>query len=1043
MVKAKDNEKQFDLTQSITKSISKSILESMNAMVVVLDSQGRIEQFNQACEAKTGYQFEELKNKAIWDVLIPESVRHDVRQVFNNLVEMQESNEHNNAWITKTGKLLDITWHNSVVVDENNAIHVVGLGIDMTQQRHTQDELSVLQTRHQLHIKNLPIALIDWDTNFSVSAWNPAAEMIFGYSEQEALGQAAEKLIIPDSVKGHVDRIWHEILEKKEGQRTTTVNITKTGNKITCEWYITPLVDSSGEVMGVTSLVQDISDRVTAEEAMRKSEARLSYLLQVAPSVIYTCEFQNGKPVLTFVSKNMEDMFGYDDGFCICEEDFVQKRIYPDDQKEILEGINKVLNNKNKKSYSCEFRFRMPNGKYTWIRDDISLIRNSKGNVVEIVGSWMDISELREAGLREKGLEQRYHDLLETTTDWIWEVDAQGRYTFVSSNVESVLGYKTSEIVGKTPFELMPADEAAHIKNIFQDVIENKAIIKELENWNIAKDGRLVCLLTNGVPILDDKGNLLGYRGVDKDITIRKNNEEVLRRSEEKFRSIVETTAEGFWLIDPASKYTLEVNRALCEMLGYEESEMLGRTPMEFVDDENRKIFKTQMSKIEDTDHRVYEISLKKKNGEDLHTHFNATTLRNDKNEAIAAYAFITDLSQHHKLEKALIDAKEESDRANKAKSSFLSSISHELRTPMNAIMGFAQLLKLNPSGNLSDKQKQAIEHITKAGEHLTELINQVLELSKIEAGEMSLNINEVSLGKVMEDCLALVQPKAEGMNVSIVKNFEVDSLPVLDSDATRLKQVLLNLITNAVKYNIENGRVIISAEELNTNFYRIYVRDTGEGIPEDKQEDVFKPFDRLGKETGNVEGTGIGLTLSKKIMEMLGGDIGFYSHPGKGALFWVDLPIVTKDTSKVQVQDLPHDSFDNYQSEELAKTVLYIEDNPLSMELMRIVLEEFGYIRMLCANTGDEGIQLAQKYHPDLILMDINLPGMNGIEALNVLQKLEDTRDIPVVAVTAAAMPREVTEGMAAGFMEYLVKPIDVKKTIHIISNILELDVA
>ncbi|MCW9025446.1 MAG: PAS domain S-box protein [Gammaproteobacteria bacterium] len=1032
---AQKNTHDFNLTQAV--------LESMNAIVVVLDNKGRIEQFNQACKEKTGYSFEEVENKEIWKILIPDSVRDNVRKVFYDLKRTSIPGQYENAWVAKDGSLIQISWHNSVVEDEHGDFHIVAMGVDITEKRQTEYILNELQQRCRLHIESTPMALIDWDTDFNVVAWNPAAETIFGYSAEEAIGKHAIELIVPESVKEHIDHIWNDLLQQEGAQRSTNINITKDGRKITCEWYNTPLIDKDGKIIGVTSLTQDITERVQAEETIKKSEARFSYLMQSAPSVIYTCELYDGKYIPTFVSKNILEFFGYEPEYCLSEPDFWVENIHPDDKENVVANFIKAIQEKNRKNLSHEYRFKLMDGDYCWVRDDVNLIRGLNGEVTEIIGSWMDITGLKNADATQKGLEKRFQDLLETTTDWIWEVDAQGCYTFASGSIESVLGYTPEEIIGTTPFDLMPADEAERIGRLFSNIVANKRVIKDLENWNLSKNGELVCLLTNGVPILDEHGELTGYRGVDKDITARKESEDILKRNEEKFRSIVETTAEGFWMIDPISKCTLEVNEALCNMLGYDEAEMLGKTPMDFVDEDNQQIFIEQTSKIGNTNHRVYDVTLNKKDGTELYTHFNATTLRNEKQGAIAAYAFVTDLSQHYKVEQALINAKEESDRANNAKSSFLSSISHELRTPMNAMMGFAQLLNLGMSGELNDKQQQAVENIMKAGNHLTDLIDQVLELSKVEAGELAINNSEVNYLDVLKECLVLVQPRIDETGVRVIKDYKESDFPVLVSDSTRLKQVLLNLITNAVKYNSENGEIVLSVKEQSNNIFRVCIKDTGTGIPVDKHDNVFKPFDRLGKEAGTIEGTGIGLTLSKKIMELLGGDIGFESQEGKGTVFWIDVPM-TRD-KPVGLRNELVDEFSlqhRCQKEECPlKTVLYIEDNPLSMDLMKIVVEEFPNINMLSANTGDKGIQLAIENHPDLILMDINMPGMNGFDALKILQKSPASCDIPVVAVTAAAMPREVDQGLTAGFVDYLIKPIDIKKTMDMISGVLKLD--
>lgn len=385
-----------------------------------------------------------------------------------------------------------------------------------------------------------------------------------------------------------------------------------------------------------------------------------------------------------------------------------------------------------------------------------------------------------------------------------------------------------------------------------------------------------------------------------------------------------------------------------------------------------------------------------------------------------------------------LQQAERKSHESSRAKSEFLSSMSHELRTPLNAILGFAQVLELNHSEPLSDNQKKATSQIIKAGDHLLDLINDVLNLAKIEDGRLELAIEPVDTLEVVEDCISLINTLPQTKNITI----DMDEFhgAVIRADRVRFKQVVFNLISNAVKYNRVPGKVSVSSAQIDGARHRIAITDTGHGIPENKRAQLFMPFSRLGAETSNIEGTGIGLVISKRLVEAMGGDIGFESTEGQGSTFWVDWPLDVDD------EDVTGESDDAQAQHDLSNHVaegriLYVEDSPASAALMAAVLENVPRIQLDIANTAEIGIAQAIRTQPNLILMDIGLPGMSGIEAMEELKLHDETRDIPVVALSADAMPTEVERGLEAGFKAYLTKPFNVPDLVKMVVQYVNAD--
>lgn len=385
---------------------------------------------------------------------------------------------------------------------------------------------------------------------------------------------------------------------------------------------------------------------------------------------------------------------------------------------------------------------------------------------------------------------------------------------------------------------------------------------------------------------------------------------------------------------------------------------------------------------------------------------------------------------------KDAIQAKEEADIANQAKSEFLSSMSHELRTPLNSILGFAQLLQSSRIDSLTEKQIDFTNHIMKGGNLLLELINGVLDLAKIEAGKMDFSLEVVDPRSLLDDCIAFASTLASKRSINLIDDTS-EFEEMLWVDHLRCRQIILNLLSNAIKYNRQGGDVRIYAKIQNSDFLRLYIQDTGYGIPTDKQADIFQPFQRLGAEATNIEGTGIGLVLTKTMTEEMNGQIGFESSENNGSTFWVDLPLskenIMKPTNHITQ---PIDS--GFIIHEGEKLLLYIEDNPSNIALMEGFVETIPSLNMVSAHNAELGIALAEQYKPEAIILDINLPGMNGFEALKQLKTIAALKNTPIIALSARATTHDIKRGEAEGFIDYLTKPIDISKLMNCLKSVL-----
>ena len=436
----------------------------------------------------------------------------------------------------------------------------------------------------------------------------------------------------------------------------------------------------------------------------------------------------------------------------------------------------------------------------------------------------------------------------------------------------------------------------------------------------------------------------------------------------------------------------------------------------------------------------IYELTYIRKDGSRFPAMVSVTALR-DEQDVIIGYLLIgTDNTARQlvEAERAVLDqalqdknaelenAKFVAEKANLAKSEFLSSMSHELRTPLSAILGFAQLME-SGSPTPTASQKRSIDQILQGGWYLLQLINEILDLALIESGKLSMSLEPISLAEVMNECKDMIEQQALKRGISVA--FPQFDMPCfVKADRTRVKQVLINLLSNAIKYNRAHGTVVVQYVTNVPGRIRVRIKDSGGGLSADKLAQLFQPFNRLGQEASAEEGTGIGLVMTKRLIEMMGGIIGAESTVGAGSVFWIELeltserPAVGGGSPFAPTDPLVHTSAE-------LRTLLYVEDNPANLMLVEDLIARRPDIRLLTALDGNTGMEIARAHRPDLILMDINLPGISGIRALKILAADPITAHIPVIALSANAMPRDIEKGLEAGFFRYLTKPIKVNE--------------
>jgi len=555
----------------------------------------------------------------------------------------------------------------------------------------------------------------------------------------------------------------------------------------------------------------------------------------------------------------------------------------------------------------------------------------------------------------------------------------------------------------------------------------------------IRKDGSRFPAVVSVTALRDAQNTIIGYLLIGTDNTARKEIEaeqtkldQRLRDQQFYTRSLIESNIDALMTTDPAGIIT-DVNKQMEALTGCTRDELIGAPFKNYFTDPERAgaAIKRVLSEKKVTD---YELTARARDGQETVVSYNAATFYDRDRRLQGVFAAARDITERKVLDQVLQEknteleiAKSVAEKANLAKSDFLSSMSHELRSPLNAILGFAQLME-SDSQPPTPAQKESIEQILKAGWHLLTLINEILDLAKVESRQVPISEEPVSLIEVMQECRGMIEPLAQQRSIKLI--FPVFNMPCfIMADRIRLKQVLINLLSNAIKYNRKDGAVDVKIAQGKPGYTHVSIRDTGEGLTPEHQAQLFQPFNRLGQEAGGEEGTGIGLVVAKRLVELMGGVIGVDSTIGAGSTFWFELASVndpnvkagengaaTLDSTQVSRGPGPH-------------TLLYVEDNPANLKLVKTILARHPDISLLTAGDGNSGIRLAREHQPDVILMDINLPGINGFEALKILRADPTMAHIPVIAISANAMPLDVESGLKAGFFDYITKPIKVNE--------------
>ena len=841
--------------------------------------------------------------------------------------------------------------------------------------------------------------------------------------------------------------------------------IRKDGSRFPAVVSVTALRDihDHGTIIGYLLIGTDNSARKQAEEALLKAGALQSAIFN---SANFSSIATDAKGVIQIFNVGAERMLGY-----TAAE--VMNSITPAEISDPQEVITraKALSQELGTSIAPGFEalvFKASRGiediyELTYIRKDgsrfpaivsVTALRDAEKIIIGylLIGTDNTARKQAEEALLKAGALQSA--IFNSANFSSIATDAKGVIQIFNVGAERMLGYTAAEVINSiTPAEISdPQEVIARAKALSQElgtsiapgfealVFKASRGIEDIyELTYIRKDGSRFPAVVSVTALRDAEKVIIGYLLIGTDNTARKQVEAEQKKLDQRLRdqqfytrSLIESNIDALITTDPSGIIT-DGNKQMEALTGCTRDELIGAPFKNYFTDPERAeaAIKLVLSEKKVTD---YELTACARDGKRTVVSYNATTFYDRDRTLQGVFAAARDVTERKRFEQALQEtnvemesAKLAAEKANLAKSDFLSAMSHELRSPLNAILGFAQLME-SALPLPTNSQMESIAQILQAGWHLLKLINEILDLAVIESGKVSLSLEPVSLGDVLSECQAMMDPHAQQQGIRMT--FPILAQPCFVwADQTRLKQIIINLLSNAIKYNKKNGTVVVEIISDYSEVISICVKDSGAGLEAEKMAQLFQPFNRLGQEASGVAGTGIGLVVTKQLVELMDGVIGVKSTVGIGSEFWVELrttaaPDLSAEEDKFAAPYEPKQT-----KETKLKTLLYIEDNPANMKLVEQLIALRSDIKLYTAVNATLGIALARSFIPDMILMDINLPGISGIEALKILLEDPTTSHIPVVALSANAMLRDIDIGIEVGFFRYLTKPIKVKE--------------
>ncbi len=877
---------------------------------------------------------------------------------------------------------------------------------DIDDDRRRRDALSAGETRFRLLAEHASDIVARTSLDGLVEWISPSVTAMLGWTPDELVGRPVLSLIEP--YDHAASRAAQDAVLRG---RSTTVDVRLARKAGGWKWMsarIHPLRDDDGRVIGRVAAWRDAEGQHHAQEALRQSEAQFRMLAENSSDVVVSLD---NAGIMRWVSPSLTEQLGWSAEELIGREN--SHLLHPDDLPVVRAAQERVLSGE---SGGFEARFLNRSGQYVWMSVAGRPVHDAVGNVVGRVAGWRNIDAERLAREQLRRSEEQLRLLVENASDVVVQ-QVEGVTQFVSPAITPMLGWRPDEFVGRLATEFWHPDDRASADDLRRAANEGAGGIRLLRMRHRDGSYRWIELVARPAPQPDGRR---GAVGVLRDVTERIEAEERNAAARERDRVIAELSSDVYALFTPHGDVEW-ITGATADILGAPPEYWIGRNGREIFLTEDAEANLETRERLMRGEHVSGLVRVRRVDGTVRWIDRRSQALLDDEGNLVHFASAWRDAQHDVDLHDALAASERSATEANLAKTTFLSRMSHELRTPLNAVLGFAQLLDMD---QLTPEQHESIAQILTGGRHLLELINEVLDIARIEAGRMSMSPEVVMASDVIGEALELVRPIAASAGVSL-SGFDVASCrePVF-VDRQRTIQVVLNLLTNGIKYNRPGGSVTVRCRHDSVDLVLIDVVDDGVGIAADHLPRLFQPFDRLGAEATEVEGTGIGLALSRGLAEMMGGGIEVQSVQGKGSTFTLALPRAAE--AAAASPDGAPDAAPPL-APAATRLVLYVEDNPANAQLMRSIVARRSGVELHEAGTGAEAIESVLACRPDLVLLDLHLPDMRGEDVLQRLRSEPTTATVPVVVISADAGSDVRDRLRAMGADAFLPKPADV----------------
>jgi len=1059
---SRDVTEQKRLEEELRQSEAKfrKIVENANDLIYLINSDGLITYMSPNVHLSLGYSVAELQGQSFVPLVHPDDLEYTVasfQQVLaGETITVEVRSRH------KDGGWQWFSCQVSPFISNDGELFQMGIARNITERKRLEEELRQSEAKFRAIVENANDTIATVNPDGIITYLSPNLLEFFGRDESELIGTSFIPLVHPEDVSKCSTAI-QQVLATGEPYRFEYRLRRWDGEYCYFVTNTSLFYNEHGEpiILGVS---RDVTDQKKLEEELRQSEAKFRAIVEQASDIIYTID-QMGQ--VTYVSPNIESILGCPSNDLITNHFSI--RTYPDDLELVIAAVQQALAGE---TANVECRAQHEDGTWLWLNCNLSPLRTNDGGI-GIMGIARDISDRKRLEEELRQSEYKFRAIVENANDLIYVIDRNGCIVYMSPNSTAIIGFSPEEMQGSSFDQFVHPDDLVVGADAIQRAIAGERFSFEVRSFD--KTGRLRWFNSNIAPFQLSTGEAV-LMGIGRDLTDRKRAEEALRRSERKYRNIFENSYIGVGRAQLSNTVILEVNQRLAEMLGFTNSaDLVGQSWEQFciTEAESQRI----TTRLREHGFMNEEMQIRVHDGS-VRWWLSSSRVNLDEDCIDFVVADITDRKQR---EEELRLAKDAAEAANLAKSTFLANMSHELRTPLNVILGFTQLMERENA--LSDRQRSFIITINRSGEHLLNLINDVLEMSKIEAGRITLNPEPFDLRHLLDTLQSMFRIRTEAKKLALSFYLASDLPTTIIADEGKLRQVLINLLSNAVKFtergtitlqvtleeasqaiknsgqavnqkdNEESDEISLKASEqrirgllstandVPTPFLHFTITDTGIGIAPEEIEQLFQPFVQTASGLKVKEGTGLGLTISRQFVQLMGGDIQLQSVVGQGSTFTFQIPVTLTDSS-IATQPISPRRVLGLVPNQPTYRLLIVDDRADNRNLLMHLLQSLGFETQTASN-GQEAVDCWQTWQPHLIWMDMRMPIMDGYEATRQIRNLEAELEQPednnspsffpqppaspptkIIALTASAFEEQRTTILATGCDDFIRKP-------------------